>query len=172
MRPFKVESPRLPGLRSRPEMQGSGGSADVSVEALAKAEASAEAEATSAEWAQAVGSTTGDDRMRTIAVGAVMALLLLYVWERVDLVQVGYRIQQLKAERNALAREQDELRVRIARLTSPERLARVATEQLGMIRPIPGQVILVSLGAGRPAAASSSEGMVRVAQHIPIQRKP
>ncbi len=110
--------------------------------------------------------------MRTIAVGAVMALLLLYVWERVDLVQVGYRIQQLKAERNALAREQDELRVRIARLTSPERLARVATEQLGMIRPIPGQVILVSLGAGRPAAASSSEGMVRVAQHIPIQRKP
>ncbi len=110
--------------------------------------------------------------MRTIAVGAVMALLLLYVWERVDLVQVGYRIQQLKAERNALVREQDELRVRISRLTSPERLARVATEQLGMIRPIPGQVILVSLEADRPAAASSSEGMVRVAQHIPIQRRP
>ncbi len=110
--------------------------------------------------------------MRTIAVGAVMALLLLYVWERVDLVQVGYRIQQLKAERNALAREQDELRVRISRLTSPERLARVATEQLGMVRPIPGQVILVSRGAGRPAAASSNEGMVRVAQHRPIQRRP
>ncbi len=110
--------------------------------------------------------------MRTIAVGAVMALLLLYVWERVDLVQVGYRIQQLKAERNALTREHDELRVSISRLTSPERLARVATEQLGMIRPLPGQVILVSLRAHRPAAASSSEGMVRVAQHRPIQRRP
>ncbi|MER3422434.1 MAG: cell division protein FtsL, partial [Nitrospiraceae bacterium] len=89
--------------------------------------------------------------MRTLAVLAVLSLLLLYVWERVDIVQVGYRIEQLKAKKMVLERERDELRVKVSALTSPERIAKVATDKLGMVPPEQGQVKLVRLDPEGPA---------------------
>lgn len=80
---------------------------------------------------------------RTLAAAAVVALLLVYVWERVEIVRVGYHVERLKVAKAALQRERDELRVKASALTAPERLARVAREQLGMLPPQQGQVILV-----------------------------
>ncbi len=110
--------------------------------------------------------------MKMIAAVAVMTLPLLYVWERVDVVQVGYRIQQLKAEYRILERENDELKVKVSALTSPERIARIATEQLGMMRPQPGQVVLVSFGQEVPGLRSPNEGEIQLAGKNENARRP
>ncbi len=97
--------------------------------------------------------------MKTIAAVAVIALLLLFVWERVEIVRVGYQIERLKSKKIALQRERDELRVKVLSLTSPERIARAASEQLAMVPPRQGQVILVRVGpaASAPPGAATPE---------------
>jgi cell division protein FtsL len=89
--------------------------------------------------------------MKTLVSVAVIMLLLLYVWERVEVVRVGYHIERLKTQKTALHRERDELQVRFSTLTSPERVARVAKEQLGMAPPQPGQIILVKVEGSGPS---------------------
>jgi cell division protein FtsL len=83
--------------------------------------------------------------MRTASALVILSLLLLYVWERMDVVRVGYRIEQLKTKKAALERDRDELQVKVSKLMAPERIAKAATEKLGMIAPQPGQVRLVRL---------------------------
>lgn len=88
--------------------------------------------------------------MKTLA-GMTVAglfLLLLCVWERVDVVRVGYQIEQLKKQKVQLQRERDELRVKVSSMTAPERIARTATEKLGMGPPEQGQVVLVRVAPG------------------------
>lgn len=96
--------------------------------------------------------------MKAFSTVIVVGLLLVlgYVWERVDLVRVGYKIERLKEQKVALQRERDELRLRVSALTSPERIARAATERLAMAPPARGQVVVVKLEretstGGRPA---------------------
>jgi len=102
--------------------------------------------------------------MKTLLALAVMSLLLLYVWERVEVVRVGYQIERLKTQKITLQRERDELQVKMSALTSPERIARVAKEQLGMMPPQHGQVILVRLETPvSPPATSPPE--LRLAKH-------
>ena len=43
--------------------------------------------------------------MKTLTVIAAMALLLLYVWERVEIVRIGYQVERLKVKKVALERE-------------------------------------------------------------------
>ena len=109
--------------------------------------------------------------MRVLAGLGIIGLLLLFVWERVDIVRVGYRIEQLKTQKVALQREQDELRVKVSALMAPERIARAATEKLGMFPPQPGQVVMVSTTDPVPAAGAHS-AEVRVARNDWLWRKP
>lgn len=83
--------------------------------------------------------------MKTLSgIGIVAMLLLLFcVWERVEIVRTGYQIELLKKQKVLLQRERDELRVKVSSLMAPERIARAATEKLGMEPPQPGQVVLV-----------------------------
>ncbi len=101
--------------------------------------------------------------MKILAAATVMSLLLLYVGERVDVVRVGYHVERLKLKRVAIQREYDELRVTASRLTSPERLERVATDRLGMVPPRQGQVILVRLQPEAPSERKPSRPEVRLA---------
>lgn len=109
--------------------------------------------------------------MRLLAALGVIGMLLLFVWERVDIVRVGYRVEQLKIQRIALQREQDELRVKVSALTAPDRIARAATEKLGMVPPQPGQVVMVSAADPMPAVGDRPPE-VRVAKSERFWRKP
>jgi len=109
--------------------------------------------------------------MRLLAVLGIIGMLLLFVWERVDIVRVGYRIEQLKTQKVALQREQDELRVKVSALTAPERIAKAATEKLGMIPPQPGQVVMVRAVEPAPAVGDPSPE-VHVAKNERFWRKP
>ena len=69
-------------------------------------------------------------------VGGVM-LVFVFVWERVDVVRLGYHIERLKAQKVLLERERDQLQVKVSALTAPERIAKVATEKFGLVPPLP-----------------------------------
>jgi cell division protein FtsL len=98
---------------------------------------------------------------------AVLSLVLLYVWERVDVVQVGYRIEQVKVRKLTLERERDELRVKVSALTSPEKIAKLATEKLGMTPPQQGQVRLVKVEPMIPTKVRPETGELRLAKSNP-----
>lgn len=110
--------------------------------------------------------------MKGMIFAVVMAMILLFVWERVDVVRLGYHIERLKSQKVLLERERDELRVRLSSLTSPERIARSAAERLSMVQPEKGQIVLVHLEPEPPAVPPShdAEGEVRVAKNIPVRR--
>jgi cell division protein FtsL len=110
--------------------------------------------------------------MRLLAGLGLIGLLLLFVWERVDIVRVGYHVERLKAKKVLLQREQDELRVKVSALTAPDRLARTATEKLGMVPPQAGQVILVNTGDAEPAQGDPRLPEVRMAKSERYWRRP
>lgn len=94
----------------------------------------------------------------------LLAFVLGYVWERVDIVRVGYKAEQLKAQKIKLERERDELSVKLAALSAPDRVAKVAREKLGMGQPQQGQIVMVrraSPGLSTPADAPAEVQVAR-----------
>ena len=104
--------------------------------------------------------------MKLIAILAVLSLLLLYVWERVDVVQAGYQIERLKAKKVTLERERDELRVRVSELMAPDRIAKLASEKLAMAPPQQDQVRLVRVDRP-PQVSPAAPPVLQVAQRTP-----
>ncbi|MBA2251655.1 MAG: cell division protein FtsL [Nitrospirales bacterium] len=110
--------------------------------------------------------------MKALTALAVLSVLLLYVWERVDVVQVGYHIEQLKSKKVALERERDELRLKVSTLSSPDRIAKAATEKLGMVPPQQGQVRLVRLMPDVPTKAVTVAMELKLAKHDIVRMVP
>ena len=104
--------------------------------------------------------------MKVLAVFAGLCLVFVFVWERVDVVRVGYQIERLKHDKMMLERQRDELRVKVSALSAPERIARMATEKLGMSLPQQGQIVMVQFKpAGVPSLADTTPYEVRVAKN-------
>ncbi len=108
--------------------------------------------------------------MKAVAFAAVTSLVLLFVWERVDIVRIGYHIERLKTQKVALERERDELRVKLSTLTAPERIARLANDKLGMMQPEKGQVVVIHIEPEAPANPIVAEGEMRIAKNIVTRR--
>jgi cell division protein FtsL len=69
--------------------------------------------------------------------------LLVYTWCRVQFVKVGYEISQATDTYQQLITNQNNLKVELARLKSPERIAKIAMEKLGLSMPTPEQMIVL-----------------------------
>lgn len=108
--------------------------------------------------------------MKMLTVLAGLVLVFVFVWERVDTVRLGYQIERSKAQKLLLERERDQLQVRFSSLTSPERIAKVATERLGMVLPQHGQVVTVHVKPEASPTLSPSSTEVRVAKNDPSRR--
>jgi cell division protein FtsL len=100
--------------------------------------------------------------MKSVVIIAGLCLVFFFVWERVDIVRLGYHIERLKAQKVLLERERDQLQVKFSALTAPERIAKVATDKLGMVPPQQGQVLIVH----PQQAPSPSLEQVRIARTI------
>ena len=74
---------------------------------------------------------------------AFMAELLFYTWCRVQYVRAKYEIQEQTTRIRKLAAMQDNLKIELARLKSPQRIAKIAREQLGLVTPTPKQTIVI-----------------------------
>ena len=104
--------------------------------------------------------------MKTIALVAGMCLVFVFVWERVDVVRLGYSIERLKTQKTLLERERDQLQVKFSALTAPERIAKVATDKLGLFPPQPGQVFIIHPQPDTPVLATPSLEQVRIARSM------
>lgn len=100
-------------------------------------------------------------RERLVLTGLVLlsfcaAILVVYFYAQVLIA--GYQLNKLKKELNELDIKTQALSENISRLSSLERVERVATTKLGMVKPDTGQMVLVKAGpAENPAGAREQE---------------
>ena len=72
-----------------------------------------------------------------------IGLLLVYTWIRVQCVQAGFEISKaVKISEKRIARNNN-LKIEHAYLKSPERIARKARENLGLIIPTAKHIIVI-----------------------------
>ena len=72
-----------------------------------------------------------------------IAELFLYTWCRVNCIGVGYEISKATQKQQELIALQNNLKIELASLKSPERLAKIAKDQLGLIVPSKDQTIVL-----------------------------
>ena len=68
---------------------------------------------------------------------------LIYVWSRIQVIQLGYEISNALKEERALTEVNKKLRLEIATLKSYGRIEKFAVEELKMVKPKPEQVIVI-----------------------------
>jgi len=92
-----------------------------------------------------------DRRSFSDVMGSMCCLLLIaaalvgYVWIRSRIVALGYQVQSLKEQEVALQRMQNNLIAEEETLKSPERIDRIARNDLGMERLAPYQRLVPGL---------------------------
>ena len=69
--------------------------------------------------------------------------LLLYTWCRVQCTRLGYEITRSTETQQQRLRLQNNLKIELARLKSPARIASYARERLGLKMPAPEQTIVL-----------------------------
>ena len=108
--------------------------------------------------------------MKAITIVVGVLLVFVFVWERADVIRLGYQIERLKTQKILLERQRDQLQVKVSALTAPERIARVATEKLGLIPPQQGQVRRVHLRGETPSLTIHPVELIRTAKYDAIGR--
>jgi len=92
------------------------------------------------------GNRRGKQRRKAlILLGTLLlfSVLLLRVWFSSKAVELACEVDHLAAEKEALEEENRRLLLEIARLKSPERISKIATTDLGMIRSLDAEVIML-----------------------------
>ncbi|BCA55823.1 hypothetical protein W02_29630 [Nitrospira sp. KM1] len=104
--------------------------------------------------------------MKMIALLAGLCLVFVFVWERVEVVRLGYQIERLKIQKVLLERERDHLQVKSSALTAPERIAKVAVDKLGLFPPQQGQVFMVHQQLEPMTPSVSVPDQIRIAKNV------
>lgn len=68
---------------------------------------------------------------------------LLFVWTRVQVIQLGYEVSRMRKEVKALTEQKNILEVDIAELLAPERIEKIAVEKFGMRLPLGDEIVIV-----------------------------
>ncbi len=84
---------------------------------------------------------------RIFTVIAVFTWLLLggfgYVWCRIQVVNLGYLLSEAHRTHTRLLNDNKKLHLEQARLRAPERVERIAIEQLGLKHPTKSQIVVL-----------------------------
>jgi cell division protein FtsL len=81
---------------------------------------------------------------RSVATGVFLVIVVLfYVWQRVELVNYGYRVESVQKERAIEAEVARHLRLELESLRSPTRIQRLAMGHLHMVEPGPDDAVVV-----------------------------
>ncbi|MBN1282183.1 MAG: cell division protein FtsL [Proteobacteria bacterium] len=78
----------------------------------------------------------------------VMLVALLFVWTRIQVIQLGYEVSRIRSEVTELGRQRDMLQAEIGELRAPDRLSRIASERFGMRLPMGDEVVLLRRAGG------------------------
>ena len=86
---------------------------------------------------------------------ALAGLALLYAWEHFQCLQLGYRLEELKASYNQASELNQRLHLEIASLRAPGRIDAIARLKLGLNVPLPGQVGPIQTPSAAPELAQA-----------------
>ena len=94
-------------------------------------------------------------------------LVMVYAWQHFSAIECGYRVEQLRAQRDGLVEMNRALRLEEASLCDPQRIDLLA-RQMGLVAPQAGQVIRLDGGAdsidpGAPVMARVSDSVRNLA---------
>ena len=93
-------------------------------------------------------------RREMLVFGGMLSVLFLvvmvYLLQHLSAIQYGYRIEQAKADRNAIVQTNRALQLEVSSLSDLERIE-VEAKKLGMIPPVAGQVQQIESGDGDTA---------------------
>jgi len=76
-----------------------------------------------------------------------MLVALLFVWTRIQVIQLGYEVSRVRKEVTDLMRQRDLLQSEIAQLKALDRLSKIAADRFGMRLPM-GDEVVILLKAG------------------------
>src|SRR5688572_4287463 len=96
------------------------------------------------------------EQWRSVAIGVVFVGVLLFSgWQRVELLQHGYRVEQMQKERGDEEEINRHLRLDIETMRSPQRIERMAIDSLKLVAPATGAAIVIErVVPPEPPAAS------------------
>ena len=81
---------------------------------------------------------------RSLVIGVVLVAVLLFsAWQHFELLQHGYRLEQMQQERARELEINRHLRLEIETLRSPARIERIATEQLNLVAPSSDEAVVI-----------------------------
>ena len=81
---------------------------------------------------------------RSVGIGVfLVAVLLFSAWQHFELLRHGYQIEQMQQERARELEINRHLRLEIETLKSPQRIERIATEQLNLVAPTADDAIVL-----------------------------
>lgn len=87
---------------------------------------------------KALANNTG---IWVIVVFVFVIELLFYAWCRVQYIRVGYEMSKATGSQEKLIELQNNLKMELELLKSPERIASIAKKQLNLVVPTPEQLI-------------------------------
>jgi cell division protein FtsL len=79
-------------------------------------------------------------RIFTVTVGLLFLLVMVYVWQHLSAIEIGYKIETQKQLVEQMTEQNRQLRLSEAQLSDPGRIDQIA-RQLGLGAPQAGQVV-------------------------------
>ena len=105
-----------------------------------------------------------------VSLSFVMLLpLLLYIRQSSEWLRTGYRIEELKNQRDRLEEINHQLRLEKASLESLGRVEQVGAGQIGLAQPPAGTVVLVDTARLKPARAATMDRVAEAGTPRPAQ---
>jgi len=84
------------------------------------------------------------EQWRLLAIGGLFVIVILFSgWQRVELLQHGYRVEQMQQQRTDEEEINRHLKLEIETLKSPERIETLATERLHLVAPQTGAAVII-----------------------------
>jgi cell division protein FtsL len=80
-----------------------------------------------------------------LIVCGIVSTGVLYVWQEVELISMGYELRRLSLQESDLASSNARYKDEVAKLEAPDRLEAIARKQLGMVRPQSRQLVSVRM---------------------------
>ncbi len=72
---------------------------------------------------------------------AIVAAVFAFLWTRVTVVRTGYEISRANAAEASLVEQNKRLRIEFLKLKSPDRIERIASNELDLVHPTGDQIV-------------------------------
>jgi cell division protein FtsL len=112
------------------------------------------------------------EQWRFLAVGGLIVIVLLFSgWQRVELLQHGYRVEQMQQQRAEEEAVNRQLKLEVETLKSPKRIERLATRQLHLVSPETGSAVIIErvVPPDPPASSVVASAQEKLRERVPVR---